>query len=305
MEKNGCSGISILVADAGEGVYKRLSELFFGTGLVVLRACNGAEALNMVEKYSPSLVVSDIHLPGVNGFELFEILRKHFSPIRCMLMTDYDVDRYIHLVVEHNVGNILVKNEDFGLSEIGTYIISLIKGDIFGLKRYFPNGTIQSRQITSYSFGRDICAEIVEYCGEVNPLYLEIAIDELISNAVFHGVLQLSSVPREQWCGEFSIDEKDAISVSWARDEEKVGISVEDPRGNLKKNDVLYWLDHGRAVQDFPGQEHGRGFLLVRKVIDRLIVNIDPGKRTECIVFQYLDKRCMGGKKPLLVHELA
>ncbi|MFP4014398.1 MAG: response regulator [Chitinispirillaceae bacterium] len=305
MENNGCFGISILVADADEGVFKRLSELFSGIGIVVLRACHGAEALNMVEKHSPALVVSDINLPGVNGFELFEIIRQRFSPIRCMLMTDYDVDRYIHLVVEHNVGNILVKNEDFCLSEIGTYIMSLIKGDIFGLKRYFPEGIIHNRQITSYSCGRNVCAEIIEHCGEINPLYLEIAIDELISNAVFHGVLQLSSVPREQWCGEVCIDEKDAISISWARDEEKVGISVEDPRGKLKKNDVLYWLDHGRAVQDLAAQEHGRGFLLVRKVIDRLIVNIDPGKRTECIVFQYLDKRCMGGKKPLLVHELA
>ncbi|MFP4163617.1 MAG: response regulator [Chitinispirillaceae bacterium] len=299
------SGVSILVADADRRVFERLSGLFGSTGVTVLKAENGCEALNLVENHRPSLVVSDIHLPGINGFDLLGIIRERFCDICCMLMTDYDVDRYIHLVVEHNIGNILVKGEDFSLDEIHTYITSLISGDIFGLQRYFPEGTVHKELVTSYGYSRKLCADIVKQCREVNPLYLEIAIDELISNAVFHGVLQLSVVPREKWSGEICFDQSEAVSVCWAKDGEKVGISVEDPRGNLKKTDVLYWLDHGRAVQDIPGQEHGRGLLLVRRVIDRLIINIDPGKRTECVVFQYMDKRCMGKKKPLLVHELA
>ncbi len=295
----------ILVADSEERVFSLLTELFCCRGIHVIRAISGPQALTMIEQNNPALVVADIHLPGINGFELLGTVRQRFPKIRCMLMTNYEVDQYISLVIEHNIGNILIKDEDFCLNEISTYIMSLIKGDIFGLQRYFPHTDIHKALVTSYGGCKNLYSQIIQSASVANPLYLEIAIDELVSNAVFHGVLQFTGVPRELWAEDFCFTTGEAISLSWASDDEKVGISVEDPRGNLKKTDVLYWLNQHRVSKDISSQEHGRGFLLIRKVIDRLIINIDPGKRTECIVFQYLDKRTIGHKKPLLVHELA
>ena len=133
-------------------------------------------------------------------------------------------------------------------------------------------------------------------------MYLEIAIDELISNAFFHGVLQMTGVPREFWSEDFVVPLEKAIKVAWTMDHEKIGVAIEDPKGNLKKTDALKWLDICRDEK--LGEEHGRGLLLVRRLIDRLIINIDPGKRTECIVVQNFKHESVASRKPLLIHEL-
>ncbi len=78
-------------------------------------------------------------------------------------------------------------------------------------------------------------------------IYLEIAIDELVSNAFFHGVLQMTGVPRELWSEDFVVPAEKAVKVSWAVDNYKIGVAVEDPQGNLKKEAALKWLDNYRT----------------------------------------------------------
>lgn len=119
----------------------------------------------------------------------------------------------------------------------------------------------------------------------------------------FTGVLQMTGIPRDKWRDDFAIDASSMIAVTWANDAEKIGVAVEDPKGNLKKVDALRWLDQ----QDMTGREnddHGRGLYLVRRLIDRFIINIDPGKRTECIVIQYFNRDHISNYKPLLIHEI-
>jgi len=161
---------------------------------------------------------------------------------------------------------------------------------------------LQSMVIDSYAQGKEKCRQIIEHCPAERSLYLEMAIDELISNAFFHAVLKLSNLPREKWIESYDVPAGNGIKVTWGYDEEKIGVSVEDPQGNLTKTDALKWLDTKR--EEKADEEHGRGLLLVRKLIDRLIINIDPGKRTECIVVQYFNKQISTNNKPLMIHEL-
>ena len=48
---------------------------------------------------------------------------------------------------------------------------------------------------------------------------------------------------------------------------------------------------------------HGRGLFLSREYMDRLVVNIERGKRTEIICVKYL-KTSYEGPKPLLINEI-
>jgi CheY-like chemotaxis protein/anti-sigma regulatory factor (Ser/Thr protein kinase) len=293
----------ILIVDDEEGICRILMDLFKSQGYLSEKALNGAEALALIEKQVPDLVVSDIHMPVMDGFELFRNLDLKYPSVKHVLMTSYDVDQYISDVRRFNIGNILVKGPDFSLHDVSGYIRSLLTGQIFGLERYFPGRELHKESINSYARSKSLSSHIAEHCEDASKMYLEIAIDELISNAVFHGVLQLTGIPREQWQEQFVIEDDNLIRVTWAHDQEKIGVAIEDPKGNLKKMDVLQWLDR-REGDITDGEEHGRGFLLIRKLIDRFIINIDPGKRTECIIIQYFDRLHVHGKKPLLIHEL-
>ncbi|HEX2959749.1 MAG TPA: response regulator [Chitinispirillaceae bacterium] len=292
----------ILVVDDDTSICKILYDLFNSQGYAVRTAGNGIEAIDLIEQKLPDLVMSDIQMPGMGGFELFRILKSRYPSVKHIMMTSYDVDRYISSVREHNIGNIILKGADFSLEEISSYVKTLLSGDIFGLKRFFPGCEIKTVSIQSYANTKEIIPEISQLAASDRAVYLEIAIDELVSNAFFHGVLQMTGVPREQWSEDFIVPVEKAVKVSWAVDESKIGVAIEDPQGNLKKEAALRWLDSCR--DETTDEEHGRGLMLVRKLIDRLIINIDPGRRTECIVIQYNESSKNISRKPLLIHEL-
>lgn len=296
---------SIVVVDDDQQVCNILCDLLRIEKYAVRSAVNGREALALVEESVPDLVISDIQMPVMDGFELYGILRKRYPRVKHIMMTSYDIDQYIRDIRQHNIGNILVKGYDFNLREVADYVRAILTGTIFGLNRYFGGTVLNELSVRSYAEAKDAYHTITGSLSDQKGFYLEIAIDELISNAIFHGVLELSGVPREQWSEDLLVPESCAVKVTWGVDNEKIGIAIEDPKGNLKKTDVLKWLDSHHADEgEGEQEEHGRGFFLVRRLIDRLIINIDPGHKTECIILQNLNKNVKANNKPLLIHEI-
>jgi CheY-like chemotaxis protein/anti-sigma regulatory factor (Ser/Thr protein kinase) len=290
----------ILVVDDDECVCRLLCDLFKSQGYYVSKAHNGNEALEQSEVLIPDMVISEIALADMDGFQLTSILNERYPSVKCILMTNCDIDQYISLIRHYKIGNIVIKGFEYSLGELREYVNALIRGDVFGLQRYFPGQELQRFRITRYAETKDICTTICSHFNNKKRIYLEMAIDELVSNAVFHGVFQLTQIPRELWKDDLVISNEESVIVSWACDDQKIGIAVEDPKGTLKKNDVLKWID---ATYKRDLGEHGRGFLLVRKLIDRLIINIDPGKKTECVIIQYVNSNILNAKKPLMIHE--
>lgn len=74
----------ILVVDDEEDLCKLISMYFTLEGYDVLTALDGMKALELIEKESPDLIVSDIRMPNCDGFCLIEELNKkthHPAPI--------------------------------------------------------------------------------------------------------------------------------------------------------------------------------------------------------------------------------
>lgn len=302
-DKQNKNNYRILVVDDEPSIRRLLADFFSAQGYSVDYASNGVEALALIEKNVPDGIISDIRMPIMDGIELFAIIKSHFPEIKHVLMTSYNVDEYLSLIRRHNIGNILIKGPDFNLKEVGQYVHSILTGDIFGLGRYFPGSRLRSVVIDCYARSAEVCAMISKQCPDETGMYLSMAIDELIANAVFHGVLQMTGISREKWRDDIVINPESAIKVTWATDADKIGVAVEDTKGNLTKVDALRWIDQ----DDTSGrekEEHGRGLFLVRRLIDRFIINIDHGKRTECIVIQNYKRDHIGSYKPLLIHEI-
>jgi CheY-like chemotaxis protein len=293
----------ILVVDDEQHVRRLLVDLFSTQGYSVEYAADGVEALARIRHSTPEVIISDIRMPVMDGIELFAIIKSHYPQIKHILMTGYNVDEYLTLIRRHNIGNILIKDADFNLKEVGDYVRSILTGNIFGLSRYFPRSGLHSVVIDCYARSAEVCAMISRQCPKETGVYLSMAIDELIANAVFHGVLQMTGISREKWRDDIIVDPQSAIKVTWASDAEKIGVAVEDMKGNLTKVDALRWIDQ-EDTSGRENEEHGRGLFLVRRLIDRFIINIDPGRRTECVVVQNFKRDHLQHYKPLLIHEL-
>jgi CheY-like chemotaxis protein len=291
----------IVVVDDEAGPRRALVSMLERRGHAVLEAADGQEALALIGRSRPHMVIADTQMPGMNGFAVLEVVGRKWPDVRRVLVTALDVDSHISMVRQYGIGNILPKGASLQSEEVGEYLDALLSGDVFGLERYFRDQPVRRLRVHTPREASEACAAVVGSARAREPLYLEMAVDELVSNAVFHGVLH--GVPRERWQEGYQLAEADSVTVAWASDTEKVGVSITDPKGDLRTSDVLEWLDQPlKERQD--GEEHGRGLLLVRKLVDRFVVNIRPRVTTECIVFQYHRAEDAAAGKPILIHEV-
>lgn len=68
---------SVLLVDDVEDNLKFLSRMLEYAGLKVITSASAEEALNILQHELPNLIITDIRMPGMDGFELFEIIRKN------------------------------------------------------------------------------------------------------------------------------------------------------------------------------------------------------------------------------------
>jgi len=81
----------ILIADKSITIQKIVELTFQEEDFEVVPASNGKEALDKIEQYYPSIVLADISLPEINGYELCRMLRKEaryakFSKVPVLLL---------------------------------------------------------------------------------------------------------------------------------------------------------------------------------------------------------------------------
>ncbi|HEX3020473.1 MAG TPA: response regulator [Chitinispirillaceae bacterium] len=302
---------SILIVDDEYEIREMISDyLRDSENYTVLEAESGPQALEILNNNKIDLVISDINMPGMKGFDLLKEIREKFPLVKRVLITAYDVENYLNMALKYDIGNIFVKTAPFNFSEFSSIISYLLNGDIFGLSHYFDE-SVSIKEIKIHSpkcLDKDAEA-IIDQIGPIDqPRRLELVIVELLTNAIFYGIRNEMPDKKELWSHDFFLPDEQAIQVAVARDDEKYAISVSDPGGRLKKYDILYWLNRqiSRNQDGLPlglYDSHGRGFFIVRKYIDRLIINIDQARRTEIIIMNYFS-RVYKGYKPLYINEI-
>jgi CheY-like chemotaxis protein len=77
----------ILVVDDEPGVRESLQMLLMSKGYDVAVAEDGVGALLQIERMSPDLIVSDLNMPRLSGFELLPVVRLRFPQIAIVAMS--------------------------------------------------------------------------------------------------------------------------------------------------------------------------------------------------------------------------
>jgi CheY-like chemotaxis protein len=78
---------TILVVDDNDLVRDALALLLARTGHGILEAADGEEALLLIKTSVPDLVVTDILMPEMAGFEMIEKVRKAAPDVKIIAMT--------------------------------------------------------------------------------------------------------------------------------------------------------------------------------------------------------------------------
>jgi DNA-binding NtrC family response regulator len=80
---------SLLIVDDEPEIVSVLSELFEDEGWEVFSASNGKEALRKIQSQSPTVVLSDIQMPDMDGLQLLEEIYKSGVDTPVILLTGF------------------------------------------------------------------------------------------------------------------------------------------------------------------------------------------------------------------------
>ncbi|MCR5654714.1 MAG: response regulator [Lachnospiraceae bacterium] len=156
-------------------------------------AHNGIEALEMAEEQRPDVVMTDIHMPYMDGLELGRCLKEQYPNIRIIIFSGFDEFEYAKEAIRLEVDEYILKPIDAGeLSKLFAKVHSILdkqldeKQNVEKLTAYY----MQSLPMLKESF----FVSLVE--GQVTEQLLESAyrefLEELQGPLFFVGILHVS-----------------------------------------------------------------------------------------------------------------
>lgn len=106
----------ILVAEDDQAILTGVADLLESEGYEVIPAGNGAEALELYRWLSPDLVLLDVMMPGMSGYDVCRAIRGENAVVPVVMLTakGQEVDRVVGL--ELGADDYIVK--PFGMAEL-------------------------------------------------------------------------------------------------------------------------------------------------------------------------------------------
>lgn len=94
---------------------------------VVAETGNGREALDLIRKHKPDVVLLDIAMPELNGLEVTQIVSKEFPAIKIIILSMHKSDEYVLQALRFGAAGYLLK--DTAANELELAINAVMKGE--------------------------------------------------------------------------------------------------------------------------------------------------------------------------------
>ncbi len=291
---------TILVVDDMQSIHTIMRKILNVNNYNILDAYNGKEAIRIIENKKVDLIITDIEMPEMNGFGLVKYINDNNIQIPYFMMSTLEIEKYINMALEHNVGNIISKplKQDVILSEVFKYIK---KQELFGLENHIPLPVepLKISELTTSEQIKTNVEEIVDHsikCGFSEQVCnnLKVILIEMISNAVYHAHgREDMKLAHEHF--ELPIGEK--VEIKYGYDKHKFGIGITDFKGTLRKNMILASIKEifesekrfkeamikGEDISDIL-KTTGRGIFMTMDMANEYFINIQRGLKAEVII---------------------
>lgn len=276
--------------------------------LTVEASPSPGDARNKLAQASYDLVITDINMPGEDGFSLIQFIDRHYPGTRTAMITAYKVEDYVRNAKKTGVFNIIAKTAPFNFEELSSVVTNLLEpSSAFGIETYMdPHCKLTQVVIRNSDDIMVAFNALQEFLGKsriANPNDLLTAVIEAITNAVYHvAKLPDGSLKYEKGQQIERLEESEYVYIYFGQDLERIGIAIVDQGGRITADEILYWLDRnisGTGLMD----THGRGVYLIHRLVDRVLINIAPGQRTEIIILDYMN-HSYSTNKPIYINQL-
>jgi CheY-like chemotaxis protein len=265
------------------------------SGVRVVYANHGKEALKVVQQLRPDLVLTDLHMPLMDGLALVEVMRHEYPLIPTILMTDKGSDDLALLALERGAASYVSKRtlaDD--LAETAGEIMAVAQA---GRQQWRLR---ESWRQTEFQFLLDndaalipiVSAHVQQYLTTVQHrdahelVRVSVALNEALRNAMHHGNLELDSqLRRESPEAYYQLAEQRRSEEPYRR--RRVHVTAAESRVEARYviRDEGSGFDPGLLSYDPTDAAHlelpsGRGLLLMRMFMHEVQYNAQGNEVT-------------------------
>ncbi len=260
--------------------------------LIIIEARDGDEALELIGRESPAIILTDLEMPRMNGLELVAEIRTFYPQTPVVLMTAHGSEQVAIQALRAGATNYVPKAAL--AAELLDTLKKVLSISAMERRKLSVKGCLQSRE-ARFQIGNDpeLIAPLVELlledlsvietCDSASRMRVGVALHEALTNAVFHGNLEVSSELRQDDERHFYAMAQRRRFITPYRDRRvKVHSTVDRQGARFVISDEGPGFDTTSLLR--PIQEEdvlkvgGRGMLLIRAFMDEVRHN-DRGNR--------------------------
>lgn len=103
--------LNILVVDDSQSFREIITEFLSAQTEVakVITAKSGDEAIKLLKNFLPDIILMDIVMPGLNGFEVSEIIRRNFPTIPIIVLSGNEITNADEMVKKFKLSGYINK----------------------------------------------------------------------------------------------------------------------------------------------------------------------------------------------------
>jgi CheY-like chemotaxis protein len=255
-------------------------------------ADNGCEALARIEAAVPSVVITDLQMPEMDGLELVTQIRRHFPQVPVILITAQGSESLAVEALKRGAAHYVPK------SQAAERLVSTVQ-DVFGVVLLCQNykHLIQCMDRTEFEFSLrsqpgliDPLVDLVQrmmvgmqLCDLTGRIQVGVALREALWNALLHGNLELRLQNLPEAPGKLMDGGKsDAIKVRCLQSpyrDRRIHVAVKilrtEARVVIRDEGAGFNVAAIPALSDPVNMEavHGRGLSLMRAFMDEVSYN--------------------------------
>ena len=279
---------TVLIVDDSQVDRRLVGGLLQKTGeYQLVYAENGQDALEKIELHIPDAVLTDLHMPEMNGLELVEAIKADYPLIPVLLMTAQGSEELAVEALRRGAASYVTKRR------LGEDLISTVQQILDAASAERGQTRLMNRVVcteTEYILPNDttLVHALVQQIRELmrnmrtfaenDRLRIGIAVEEALLNALYHGNLEVSSDLREQGNAEYENLAKARMGtdpyagrrlhVTMFLTQGEARFVVRDEGPGFDPNDIPDPTD-----PDYLERPSGRGMLLMRSFMDEITYN--------------------------------
>lgn len=172
------------------------------SSLEVAFADNGEDALEQIRENEPQIIITDLHMPKVNGLQLVQIVHERHTSIPIVLITGNGSEDLAVRALKCGASNYVPKSviaRDLVPTVMHTLAVSRAQHNLHALRNCWDMTRCSFQIPNDYNLISPLVQQLIQIMegmqllDKTQQVQLAVALEEAVSNALYHGNLELTN----------------------------------------------------------------------------------------------------------------